>query len=177
MNPIRNKVAIVGTGFSRVSRHTDTTVGQLAIEAGQTAVQDAGLTFDDIDGIANYPSPSRAIAGSVDGIDFVTLHFMTKTVPLRHITWASSANPGNVTTSLVDAVHAVACGACNYTLVYRAMFNPPARFGFTSTRRAGGDMQFIAPYGVGSVMAFAFAFSRYLSACMAEPARSSPPSW
>jgi acetyl-CoA acetyltransferase len=162
VNPIRNRVAVVGTAFSPVARHQDKTVGQLAIEAAEAAVADAGLSFDDIDGIANYPSPSRAIAGNEDGVDICSLNYLVSTIPLRNVVWSCSITQGTVTASLTDAVHAVAAGACTHALVYRAMYNPPARFGFTSMRRAPGNMQFSAPYGMGSVMGFAFTFNRYL---------------
>jgi acetyl-CoA acetyltransferase len=162
MNPIRNKVAIVGTGFSKVARHQERSIGELTIDATRTALEDAGLTFDDIDGISNYPSPSRAITGNIDGVDIVTLNYLAKTIPLRNLRWSCSITQGTVTASLVDAIHAVAVEACNYALVYRSMYNPAARFGFSKVSRALGELQFTAPYGVGSVMGFCFVFSRYL---------------
>jgi acetyl-CoA acetyltransferase len=162
--PISNRVAIVGTGFSRIGRHLDASVGELALEAGRLAIEDAGLTFDDVDGISNYPNPSRLGAGNVDGVDLVSVNYMVRTAPLRNLRWSCSITQGTVTGSLVEAVHAVAAGACNYALVYRAMFSPPGAFGIADVRVATGDSQFTAPYGLSNtVMMWAVPYSRYMA--------------
>jgi acetyl-CoA acetyltransferase len=157
-------VAIVGTAFSRIGRHLDASAGELAVEATKRAVEDAGLTLDDIDGISNYPNPSRINAGNVDGLDLVTLNYLARTAPLRNLRWSCSITQGTVTGSLVEAIHAVAAGACNYALVFRAMHSPAGRFGISNVQVATGDSQFTAPYGFGNtVMTFAFPYSRYLA--------------
>ena len=48
MNSHRDKVAVVGVGFSRVARSSGMTVTGLAIESCINALRDAGLKADDI---------------------------------------------------------------------------------------------------------------------------------
>jgi len=163
MNKIRNQVAIVGTGFSEIGRRVSGSAAASAIEACLKATEDAGITLEQIDGISNYPNPSRLGAGNVDGLDYVSLNYLVRTLPLRNLRWNCSITQGTVTASLVEAVHAVAVGACEYALVYRAMFNPPGRFGVGDVPIATGPDEFTAPWGLSNVvMAFALAYSGYL---------------
>lgn len=50
-NNLRGKAAIVGIGETRVGLHPGKTSDQLAGEASMKAIEDAGLTRDDIDGV------------------------------------------------------------------------------------------------------------------------------
>jgi acetyl-CoA acetyltransferase len=164
MTAISNKTAIVGTAYSRIGRHVDAPIGKLAIEATELALADAGLTLEDIDGISSYPNPSRINAGNVDGVDLVTMDYLTRTAPLPNLRWCSSITQGTVTSALVQAVNAVASEACNYALVFRAMHNPPGMFGVANVSRVSGNSEFSAPYGMGNVVqGAAMAYSRYLA--------------
>jgi len=162
--PISNKVAIVGTGFSRITRRADVSLGQLAVESAERAAADAGLTLDDIDGVSNYPQPSGIGVPPVDGVGIVTVNYMVKTAPLRNLRWSSSITQGTISAALTQAVHAVAAGACNYALVYRAMHAPKGQFGIANVRMATDENQFVAPYGFGNiVMMWAQIYSRYMA--------------
>ena len=164
--PIRNKVAVVGVGYSKVARHADVSVGALAVEACKKAVDDAGLEMEDIDGISNYPSPSRAGAGTVDGVDFVGINYIGKALNMKQLRWSCSITQGTVTTALIQAANAVATGACNYALVWRAMHNPEGQgVGMARAPYASGDSQFMMPYGAGSPIAgmAGFMYSRYMA--------------
>jgi len=161
---IRNKVAIVGTGFSRVARHAEESIGRLAIDACSTAVADAGLSLDDVDGLATYP---LMIDGpqSIDGVHFAGIRFVGQSLRLPNLRWAVSVTTGTVATALVEAVDAVASGTCTTALVWRAMHNPrdPSReYGFRDSPASGLD-QFLRPYGLShTVMNFALPYSRYM---------------
>lgn len=50
-NPIAGKVAIVGLGHTAQGELPGRTVEEIAVEAAVAAVADAGLTFDDLDGL------------------------------------------------------------------------------------------------------------------------------
>lgn len=160
----RPGVAIVGTGLSRIGRRIDAPIGQLAVEACEAAILDAGLTADDIDGISNYPNPSRANAGDVDGIDLVSMGYLAATMPLRNLSWSCSITHGTFVASLVEAAQAVMSGSCTSALVYRAMHNPLGRYGVAGSVKADGDRQFTAPYGYGdAVSSYAMLCSRYMA--------------
>ena len=51
---LRDKYAIAGIGSTRYSSNSGATVGQLAVEACRKAIEDAGLTVGDVDGIVSY---------------------------------------------------------------------------------------------------------------------------
>jgi acetyl-CoA acetyltransferase len=159
----RNEVAIAGVGFSKISRRSDKTVGQLAVEACNTALADAGLTAADIDGISNYPNPSRPLGAPIDGVDVVGVHYLSQALGLENLRWACSITGGTVTAAITDAVHALAAGGCNYALVWRAMHNPTGAYGRVAQPNVGGDAQFTAPWGFGhNTVIFAMPYSRYM---------------
>jgi acetyl-CoA acetyltransferase len=159
----RNEVAIVGVGFSEISRRSDKILGQLAVEACNTALDDAGLTAAEIDGISNYPNPSRPLNYPIDGLDVVGVHYLSQALGLENLRWACSITGGTVTATVADAVHALAAGACTYALVWRAMHNPTGAFGRVSQPRVGDNTQFSAPWGFGhNTVSFAMPYSRYM---------------
>lgn len=164
MAGLRNKVAIAGVGYSPTVKRADRSLGALAIDACLKAIDDAGLAVSDIDGISNYPNPSRIGAGDKDGVDFVGTKFIAQALHLRSLSWFSSVTAGTITASLVDALNAVAAGTCTTALVWRGMHNPPGKFGTYRATIATGDSQFEAPYGfANNVMRFAFAYSQYMA--------------
>ena len=164
MSRIRNQVAIVGVGYSDLAPHADKSLGALAIDACRTAISDAGLSVDDIDGISNYPNASRIGGGEQDGIDIVSVKYIAQALALKQLSWSCSITTGTIVASLVHAVNAVASGACDTVLVWRGMFSPPGKFGSFRSTHVSGDAQFSAPYGFASnVMIFAFAYARYMA--------------
>jgi acetyl-CoA acetyltransferase len=50
------RVAIVGTGYSQVGRKSGLTADQHMIQATKSALDDAGLTVHDIDGVTSVGS-------------------------------------------------------------------------------------------------------------------------
>jgi acetyl-CoA acetyltransferase len=159
-------VAVVGTAFSEVGRRLDRPVGALAIDAALAAIEDAGLRVEDIDGLSNYPSPSRTGDAGVDGIDFVSVNYMAHMLRLTDtLSWSSSITQGTLSVSVVEAVHALLAGTCTHVLVWRAMHNPPGRYGATAAdRSAAGETAFTRPYGFShTVMHFAWPYAQYLA--------------
>ncbi len=55
--PYKNKVAILGAGLTRFMRRALETPKELAFEAAKTALEDAGLTIDDIDCVVSVTAP------------------------------------------------------------------------------------------------------------------------
>jgi acetyl-CoA acetyltransferase len=162
---LRNKVAVVGVGYSDVSRHSDHTVGRLALNACRRALEDAGLRAEDIDGVSNYPVAGGPLADpAVDGVHIVSVDYLSQAMGLENLLWSCSITAGTISASLVQAVHALTAGACKYVLVWRAMHNPRGPFGRVSLSRVGGAAQFTAPWGFGhNVLRFAMPYSRYMA--------------
>ncbi|EUA51465.1 diterpenoid dioxygenase domain protein [Mycobacterium xenopi 3993] len=55
--PFGGKAVITGAGKSQVGRRLGRTGLDLTIEAVTRAIADAGLSVDDVDGVASYPGP------------------------------------------------------------------------------------------------------------------------
>ncbi len=51
---LKDKTAITGIGWTEISRNSGVSVLSLAAEACKTAIDDAGLKMEEIDGIAEY---------------------------------------------------------------------------------------------------------------------------
>ena len=162
---LRNRVAIVGVGYSDVQRHSERTVGQLAVSACARALDDAGLNANDIDGVSNYPTPSGPFRSPiVNGVHVVDVEYIAQAMRLENLNWSCSITGGTMTAAIVEAVHALAAGACSYALVWRAMHNPFGAFGRVSQPRVEGVGQFSAPWGFGhNVIRFAMPYSRYMA--------------
>jgi acetyl-CoA acetyltransferase len=145
------KVAVLGIGYSRISRDplpAGRTVGDECIEACRTAIADAGLSTEDIDGVTSFVEDAGP---ALDGITAVTPQYVWRRLGLD-ITWGEINNKF-VGGSLIEAHNAIAGGACRFALVWRAVDDPrlpnrrPAVDG-TERPRVGGDMAFSVPYGV-----------------------------
>ena len=160
----RNQVAVVGVGFSRLTRDPQGTLGAHAIEACSNAVEDAGLQLGDIDGIASYPEPPFRGAGNVDGRDLVSVNYVIQHLDIgREVQWYAEIDQGMVLSAVIEAVNALAAGACRYALVWRALHQPRGTYGAVSDSYARGEAQFQAPYGFGSsFQPHALAYRRYM---------------
>jgi acetyl-CoA acetyltransferase len=146
----RAKAAVVGVGHSPVYRRDDVPLGRLAADACLEAIADAGITVDDIDGVASNPEQPFGGAGSQDGAELVTPDFITRALQLRQIRWSEhTEGTSMIWDPLFKAIHAVASGACTTALVFRAMHSPSGtRYGHSSTALATGADQYSAPYGL-----------------------------
>ena len=161
----KGKVAVVGTGFSKISRNPEGTLGARCIEASINAVNDAGLKLSDIDGITSYPEAPFRGAANVDGRDVVSVNFMIQNLGISSsdIQWYAEIDQGMVLSAVIEAVNALSSGACKYALVWRAMHQPKGIYGAISGNAATGPSQFQSPYGFGSAFQpHAFAYQRYM---------------
>src|SRR3954447_17053698 len=157
----KGKVAVVGIGFSELSRHSEKTLGRLAFDAANAAVEDAGLTSRDIDGLATY------IMGGTgrDGVDSVSADYFMKHYPMSpQFEWYAELQQGMIASGVMEGVNAIISGTANYVLVWRAMHNPPGRpYTQVTARQAQGDSQFTLPYGLAAIYQWhALAYQRYL---------------
>lgn len=133
-------VAIAGVGYSEIGREVARTAGGLAVDACRAAMNDAGITAKDVDGIATYPG----------GYDSVPVFHVSQSLGLGVLNWFSDLfgyTPAGIT-PVIAASHAVALGHCDVALAYRSLKRQgPPGMGWGGTGRAPGDMQFRAPFG------------------------------
>ena len=159
----KNKVAIAGIGFSAIERQSSTPLGEHAMVAARAAIDDAGLQLTDIDGLATYPTAPFAGAKNQDGEDVITPEFFLTGAQFGDIAWYSQAGAGLVASAMRDATNALIADACNYALVWRAMYVPLGAYVRVPTSHFGGDAQFTAPYGISSPIQWhALAYRRYM---------------
>lgn len=161
MTALRGQVAIVGVGYSPLSRDSNRSVGSLALEACRNAILDAGLRKEDIDGV-----------GAIFATDLPTVWpgYVIDGLGLPGVTWSTCAFPPSINV-VIEGVQAVFAGTCRYALCFHAKY----RWDTTSAGARGDPMRqapwrgtvdgalstpMVAPYGGGHP--FAAAMQRHM---------------
>nr|WP_240982120.1 OB-fold domain-containing protein [Streptomyces sp. S3(2020)] len=112
-----DKVALTGVGSSRLGRRLLVPPLSLTVEACEQAVADAGLTFDDIDGLATYPG-AGPFGGFAEG-GVTALESALGIRPTWHNGGGETFGPGG---SLISAMLAVAGGLARHVLCFRTLW-------------------------------------------------------
>jgi acetyl-CoA acetyltransferase len=147
MTRLGTQVAVVGIGHSRLFRGDEVNLGLLAIEAVQRAIDDAGLTTADIDGLSTTPYQPFAGSGDIDGLNIVSPELMVQALKMD-VAW-SERQFRPVGASLINTIHAVASGQCKYAVCFRGLHHPSGRrYGHNSSAQTSMAGQFSEPYGV-----------------------------
>ncbi|WP_460367606.1 thiolase C-terminal domain-containing protein [Actinocorallia lasiicapitis] len=140
MVTFRDRTAIAGVGYTPFSKNSGVSTLTLAVDAILAALDDAGLTVADVDGIATYrvgdSTPPWVVAPAL-GIPEVTWYL-------------DQFGGGSVSHGVVgQAALAVAAGLAETVVVYRAI-NARSEFRMGGTGRGAApvfDSQYQAPYG------------------------------
>lgn len=160
-----DRVVLSGVGASEFGRRLLRPPLALTVDACRAAVADAGLTFDDIDGLSTYPGaggPTSMTEGGVAAVEEV--------LGIRS-TWHNSGMemPGQAG-SIATAMLAVASGLCRHVLCFRtvweASYSHLVRAGqlIPPSGRIAGDMAFRLPFGAASASNWiAVQASQYMS--------------
>ncbi|MBI3757242.1 MAG: acetyl-CoA acetyltransferase [Deltaproteobacteria bacterium] len=155
---IKDKVAIVGIGETQYYKAGQAPVSefQLALEAIQKAVADAGLRVEDIDGFASYSDdrndPTRlAAALGIPQIQFSNMH------------WGGGG--GGMAGAVGNAAAAIVAGYAKHVVAFRALAQ--GQFGRFGQGHAGarvrGAAAYTAPYGLMSpAQMFAMRTQRFM---------------
>ena len=160
----RNKTAIAGYAHSPVRRHAPRPLGALAVDTARQAIADAGLEPGQVDGIvtgALFPTAgSHAVE---DGISTVTADWMAEHLGTDPRYVAGFQGIGQIPGAVALAVNAIASGAADHVLMYRALHNPPGRYHANPLREVGGQQQWTAPQGFfGPLAMIALPYNEYL---------------
>jgi acetyl-CoA acetyltransferase len=158
--PIERRAVISGIGQSQVGRRLGRSELDLTLEASLAAIADAGLTRDDIDGIATYPGMGAGTAG-----------FAGPTTPevqdaLRlSVNWHDGGGEGPAQMrAVIAAAIAVGAGLARHVLVYRTVTESTAQGaggrqgiggsggGGGGMPRFGGFLQWYLPFGAVSAV-------------------------
>ena len=112
-----DRAAITGIGMSAIGRRLMRSPLSLAVEAVKGAVEDAGLTLDDIDGLSTYPGGFTEGGFGEGGVEA-----LEDALGLRP-TWYNGGDqlfgPGG---SVIAAVMAVASGLVRHVVCFRTVW-------------------------------------------------------
>lgn len=141
----RNAAAIVGVGYSPLSRGSGTSVLALAHQACRAAIEDAGLVAEDVDGLASFmvmqdSVPCQAVATvlALPGLRFSLDVDLGGQAPCHLVTQAAAA---------------VLTGQAKTVVVYRAMNGySGARVGTMRFHGQGGSFRY--PIGYDAYMMY-----------------------
>jgi acetyl-CoA acetyltransferase len=150
-----DKVAITGIGSSPIGRRLMVPPLSLTVQACEAAIADAGLTFEDVDGLSTYPG-AGAYGGFAEG-GVTALESALGLRPTWHNGGIETFGPGG---SLIAAMLAVAGGLARHVLCFRTVWEAThtesTRRGERSERpgpgpaRAAGASAWRTPFGATS---------------------------
>lgn len=150
---LTSDVIISGIGQSDIGRRLGRDPLQLTVDACLTAVEDAGLTLADIDGLTTYPGASMAGKG-FSGAGLREIHDALGIRP----NWVAGGveYPGQLG-AVVDAMLAVAGGMAKHVLCWRSIWEGTAQgadrrrgYGVAAGSRATGQLGWQLPYGAAA---------------------------
>ncbi|MEV6657248.1 thiolase C-terminal domain-containing protein [Nocardia fluminea] len=145
-----------------MGRYLTRPLGLLTKDAVLTAIEDAGIRPEDVDGAATFPAYPE---GPTDGTKFISMAWLVHNLGFDNVRWWAETQTGNVSTAIEQAAHALAHNRCNYAVVWRAMsfaaggsYQP-----MHNDLEAQGNLAYTLPYGKASAIAeFAPAYMRYM---------------
>jgi acetyl-CoA acetyltransferase len=111
----RRGACLVGIGETRYAKWggiADTSEYQLAIAAIQAAVADAGLSMDDVDGLASFADDRNDATFAAADLGLPELRYAT-------MSWLPGG--GGACAAIANASMAVETGACEVVVVYRSL--------------------------------------------------------
>jgi acetyl-CoA acetyltransferase len=108
MDKFESRVIVSGIGLSAIGRGLDRSGLDLALDAALGAIADAGLTPDDIDGLASMPFGDRPPEEITDALGL-------------RLDWMGGSNSGAQLGVMINAAMAIASGICRHVLVFRSV--------------------------------------------------------
>src|ERR1700722_9471285 len=138
----RQRVAIVGVGYSTVGRDTGLSLDALTAQASVAAMADAGVTPRDIDGVAVHSFPHQYVSA-------------THTAAMLGIPdlafYSGSVDGAAYAVAALHGIAAVASGSSEMCLTLRTVHRAGAAGGTAlvggGDAGVGGGFQFSMPYG------------------------------
>ena len=159
MSSLSREVAIVGVGYSALSREGEPNPRRLAVAAVTEALADAGLRGADVDGIFEYKFGPES-----PGVQDIAR--LIGTANLTAFADIMPTNPSGLGGPLAG-VMAVASGVCETVLSFRCLTRAAGHTGGVRVgpERIGGRDQFVTPYGYlgGIIMNMAMTKRRWMA--------------
>jgi len=160
---LERRAIISGVGQSAIGRRLFRTDMDLTADAALRAIADAGLTPDDIDGIASYPGAMGAAPAGFAGPGIVEVQDALG----LSVNWhqAGPEVPAQIG-PVIAATMAVAAGLARHVLVYRTVSEATAAAGTgrlgigAGSRSIGGFGAYLIPYGAMSAANWLACYAR-----------------
>ncbi len=137
----KNKTAIAGIGYTQFYKDSGHTPLGLACRAILNGLEDAGLTLQDVDGLAQY-----------SGGDSVPVGEVATAIGIKQTNWMLDFSSGGwgVSAMVGDAAMAIATGHANVVVVWRSLNGRSGHRLGGGVRSTGptGARQWGMPYGV-----------------------------
>lgn len=162
-----HRVVLSGVGMSAIGRRRSESGLRLTLDSIKAAVNDAGLTMADIDGIASFPGP---VVEPLPGFAGPDMWVVADALRLK-LTWQQAGFLGAAQIGpMIAAIHAIAAGLCRHVVVFRTTTEGSGQGGGPRTGMFDGKEAVAAPYDfdsavgmVSPVSMFAFYAQRYMS--------------
>lgn len=161
MTGLRDQFCIVGVGETAYTRGSQRTTRSLGVEAVRSAIRDAGLSADDIDGMMSYHEN-----------DSVSSQVISQDLGIRLDFFQDCTGGGTSTEMLVGlACGAIEAGMCHTVAIFRSMngYSEMRLGGTPSTLRpaastiSGSSLETLSyGYGASAAQRFQFAFTRHM---------------
>lgn len=157
MSTETQRAAISGIGQSQVGRRLNRDPLALTAEACLAAIEDAGLTREDIDGVATYPG--QMLGMTAPGFSGAGVTEVQEMLRLELNWFSGGAETSGQLGAVINAVAAVATGLARHVLCFRTVWEATAQggerrrgigVGGGGKFRASGDMQWRLPFGAAS---------------------------
>lgn len=158
MDPLYRKAAIVGVAESDLGRVPHKSKFQLSAEACRLALEDAGLSKDDVDGVF-----TTIITAGGDFSSMMMAEYLGIT---PRYTDSTSIGGSSFVAYVEHAAMAIATGRCEVALICHGSTNLSDRGGrsgpVSASTEVFGPTQFEEPYGISTIGSYALAAQRHM---------------
>jgi acetyl-CoA acetyltransferase len=159
---LEKRVCISGVGQSDVGRRLNRDPLELTLDACLAAIEDAGLTVAEIDGLSTYPG---VLAGN-PGFTGAGAYEVHDALRLKLNWYDSGLETSGQLGSVYKACMAVATGMASHVVCFRSVWEGSAqgkggRPGIgAGTRRVQGELQWKIPFGAASAAVWIAMYAR-----------------
>lgn len=163
---LEKQCVISGVGQSEIGRRLPRNGLQLTVDAVKQALDDAGLSRSDIDGVSSWPGQMQHAA---PGFSPVSITDLREAMDLK-LSWYNAGIESTQMSAIINACMAVASGQARHVICFRTMTEASAMakgtrssVQGTGSQRISGPFQWQLPFGAFSASSWAaLVASRYM---------------
>ena len=158
-------IVIAGFGSSEIERKSDRSILAFAQDAILSALKDAGLDREAVDGYIGAPFATNAGSPHAEGGDEVSAKTIASSMGFTELTFATDLYRRYPADMVTSAAHALIAGDCRYIVGMRALYNLQGQnYATADVPVAYGNDQFIKPFAYNIAGArFAARAQRYMA--------------